>query len=159
MQMPNHFAKKIQYHSASRAEVPTDPPALCPTTGPEVPRTGVPADLEGRGGVVGVPYPNPTDKNKRKLAMPPTTCSRTTQKSAAGKENKKISPGVIEVFKKRLFGSGSPKGAAAVKGGIPQRRIGLPSTHLHPPTHLLQPLSAKKAEKISREITWKDLWV
>ena len=55
--------KNVKYNSASRAEVPTDPPALCPSTGPDVSRTGVPADLEGGGGVVGVPYPNPTYKS------------------------------------------------------------------------------------------------
>ena len=50
--------------------------------------------------------------------MPPTTCPRTTQKSAAGNEYKKISPGVVEVFsRKGFFGSGSPKGAAALREG------------------------------------------
>ena len=63
--------KNVKYNSASRAEAPTDPPALCPTTGPDVSRTGVPADLEGGGGVVGVPYPNPTYKNIMKACHAP----------------------------------------------------------------------------------------
>ena len=63
--------KNVKYNSASRAEVPTDPPALCPTTGPDVSRTGVPADLEGGGGVVGVPYPNPTYKSIMKACHAP----------------------------------------------------------------------------------------
>ena len=63
--------KHVKYNSASRAEVPTDPPALCPTTGPDVSRTGVPADLEGGGGVVGVPYPNPTYKSIMKACHAP----------------------------------------------------------------------------------------
>ena len=63
--------KKVKYNSASRAEVPTDPPALCPTTAPDVSRTSVPADLEGGGGVVGVPYPNPTYKSIMKACHAP----------------------------------------------------------------------------------------
>ena len=63
--------KNVKYNSASRAEAPTDPPALCPTTGPDVSRTGVPADLEGGGGVVGVPYPNPTYKSIMKACHAP----------------------------------------------------------------------------------------
>ena len=63
--------KNVKYNSASRAEVPTDPPALCPTTGPDVSRTGVPADPEGGGGVVGVPYPNPTYKSIMKACHAP----------------------------------------------------------------------------------------
>ena len=63
--------KNVKYNSASRAEVPTDPPALCPSTGPDVSRTGVSADLEGGGGVVGVQYPNPTYKSIMKACHAP----------------------------------------------------------------------------------------
>ena len=67
------FPKKenVKYNSASRAEALTYPPALCPTTGLDVSRTGVPADLEGGGGVVGVPYPNPTYKSIMKACHAP----------------------------------------------------------------------------------------
>ena len=73
IKMPNPFPKRknVKYTSASRAEVPTDPPALCPTTGPDVSGTGVPADLEGGGGVVGIPYPNPTYKSIMKACHAP----------------------------------------------------------------------------------------
>ena len=63
--------KNVKYSSASKAEVSTDPPALCPTTGPDISRTGVPADLEDGGGVGGVPYPNPTYKSIMKACHAP----------------------------------------------------------------------------------------
>ena len=90
--------------------------------------------------------------------MPPTTCPRTTQKSAAGKEYKNIPRGCRSFFKKRFFGSGSPKGAAALKGGYLKGELVSPQ-----PISIPQPISCspfqqkKKAEKIWRKITWKDL--
>ena len=49
--------------------------------------------------------------------MPPTTCPRTTQKSAAGKEYKKISPGVVEVFQEKLFWLWISQGGCCTEGG------------------------------------------
>ena len=49
--------------------------------------------------------------------MPPTTCPRTTQKSAAGKEYKKISPGVVEVFQEKVFWLWISQGGCCTEGG------------------------------------------
>ena len=49
--------------------------------------------------------------------MPPTTCPRTTQKSAAGKEYKKISPGVAEAFQEKVFSLWISQGGCCTEGG------------------------------------------
>ena len=49
--------------------------------------------------------------------MPPTTCPRTTQKSAAGNEYKKISPGVVEVFQEKVFWLWISQGGCCTEGG------------------------------------------
>ena len=49
--------------------------------------------------------------------MPPTTCPRTAQKSAAGKEYKNISPGVVEVFQEKVFWLWISQGGCCTEGG------------------------------------------
>ena len=112
IQMPNPFPKQnVKYNSASRAEVPTDPPPLCPTTGPDISRTGVAADLEGGGGVVGVPYPNSTYKSVMKACHAPHYMSSDHPKSAAGKDYKKQYPqGLYKFFRKSLLALDLPGG-------------------------------------------------
>ena len=48
--------------------------------------------------------------------MPPTTCLRTTQKSAAGKEYKKTYPGVVETFQEKLFWLWISQGGCCTEG-------------------------------------------
>ena len=112
IQMPNPSSKKnVKYNSASGAEVPTDPPALCPTTGPDVSRTGVPADLEGGGGVVGVPYPNSTYKSIMKACHAPDYMSSDHTKNLLQvKSIKNIPKGCTSFSRKGLLALDLPRG-------------------------------------------------
>ena len=90
--------------------------------------------------------------------MRPTTCPRTTRKSAGGKEYKKISPGVVEVFQEKVFWLWISQGACCTEGGGTSKANWPPLNPSPSPNPFhAAPFSKKKAEKDWRKITWKDL--
>ena len=88
--------------------------------------------------------------------MPPTTCPRTTQKTAAGKECKKISPGVVEVFQEKAFWLWISQGGCCTEGGgYLKGKLASPQPIFIPQPVSCSPFQQKKQKKSGEKLPGK----